>query len=332
MLGTVYDSIVQWIDGHIDLAFLTQKGRNVLDPCEDPQVACISIPDLEKSSINTFFGTIYTSPDDPFAGYGSSDDREAAFEVGSRQLNQYIDLEKRGCITMQHSGCTVSAALSMLLLMEGADPIRHPEDVLWWKDQGLRIVGLTWATGTRYAGGNNSGGPLTIEGKELVAALDQAGIVHDVSHLSDTALDDLFACATGQMIASHSNSRTVLCSDSQRHLRDDQAIELLQRGGVIGLNLCNQFLSRDFMTNNHRASIHDCVLHVLHFCDLAGNRRQVALGSDFDGGFTPQFLPDGLKHPNQLHHLVEALVTVGFDDDDIASFTHGAWMKVLGTA
>ncbi len=318
-----------WIDGHIDVAYVALLGRNILEPCIESCNECISIPDLVASPISTFFGTIYTAPNDGVCGYGLSDNRDAAFAIGKKQLDIYENLEQQGYLHIQRDGCKYTDTLSMLLLMEGADPIRSPEEVSWWRDQGLRIVGLTWAAGTRYAGGNDNGGRLTEEGKELVAAFDDYGIVHDASHLSDEALDDLLDCSNGMIVASHSNSRTVLNNNSERHLRDDHAKEIFKRGGVIGLNLCNQFLSKEFCLDNTGATLDDCVTHVLHFCNIAGNRRQVCLGSDFDGGFSTVYLPTGLKHPKFLGNLSKELQGAGFSEDDIHSFAHGAWENIF---
>jgi membrane dipeptidase len=320
---------MNWIDGHIDLAYIALQGRNIRIRCTNPDEECISIPDLIDSPIKTFFGTMYTSPQNKVCGYGDHTDREAAFQAGVKQLSIYQELEADGLIRVQHQGCELQNALSMLLLMEGADPIRNPDDVQWWREQGLRVVGLTWSVGTRYAGGNSSLGPLTDEGIELIAALDEAGIAHDVSHLSDEAFDGVMKYAKGTIIASHSNSRAVLGNDSQRHLRDDQAKEIFSRGGVIGLNLCTQFLSKDFSKENTDATIEDCVEHVLHYCELAGNCNQVALGSDFDGGFSTKYLPIGLKHPRDVLHLEHALKTAGFDDEALASCSSGAWIRLF---
>lgn len=322
--------LMNWIDGHLDLAYLAVHGKNLYDPCSDLTKECISLPDLQESEVRTIFGTICTSPKSGPCGYGESNNREAAYKAGIEQLHIYQKLEEEGHLVLQHTGCELFDSLSVLLLMEGADPIRSPEDVQWWREQGLRVAGLTWAIGTRYAGGNATGGPLTEEGIDLVAALDGAEVVHDASHLSDEAFEGLLQYAKGTIIASHSNSRTVLCSDSERHLQDAHAKEIFTRGGVIGLNLCNQFLSKDFSESNTDASLDDCIEHVLHFCELAGNNRQVALGSDFDGGFSPQYLPKRVKHPKELINLERALKKAGFDEEDLASFKSGAWIRVFG--
>jgi membrane dipeptidase len=214
----------------------------------------------------------------------------------------------------------------ILILMEGADPIRSPEHVPSWKERGVRLVGLTWATGTRYAGGNagNPGeGPLTALGVEMVRALDEAGIVHDASHLSDAAFDGLLEHAAGPIVASHSNCRALL-EPRQRHLRDDQIRAIARRDGIIGLNLYSPFLARD-----RRANIADCVAHLEHVCEIAGHRRCVALGSDMDGGFTPNHLPTGLDRPEALEALAEALRDAGWSDDEVRGFASGNWRRFL---
>lgn len=313
-----------WIDGHLDLATLAVEGRALHEACTDPQAGCISLPDLAESPIRTIFGTVFTAPaagpstNDP-CEYMSVDD---AFQVGKRQLAIYQRLEAAGVIALQREGLSLGEdALGVLLLMEGGDPIRSPEDVAWWSERGLRMVGLTWSRGTRYAGGNACTNGLTPEGRDLVAALDNVGIVHDLSHCSDQAIEDLFDCASGPIVATHSNSRAVLGSDNQRHLRDDHARELFSRGGVVGLNLYGAFLA-----NGRRATIDDCVEHVLYFCDLAGDRSHVALGSDYDGGFTPRDLPRGLEHPRELPALLTALSTAGFSDSDLRGFACENWL------
>ncbi|MFT4593040.1 MAG: membrane dipeptidase [Phycisphaerales bacterium] len=320
---------MKWIDGHLDLAYLEVHGRNLYEECCAAEEKCISLPDIEQSHVATIFGTICTYPKEGPCGYVDSTDVDAAFQAGVEQLEIYKRLEREGNIRIQHSGCTLDETLSTLILMEGSDPIRNAGDVVWWRSQGLRLAGLTWAIGTRYAGGNATGGPLTDEGIDVVSAFDESGIVHDASHLSDESFEGLVQHAKGVIVASHSNSRTVLGNDSERHLLDEQAKAIFESGGVIGLNLCNQFLSKTFSKTQTTATIADCVEHVLHFCNLAGNKRQVALGSDFDGGFPTEFLPTNLKHPNHLHHLAEGLKQAGFEEEDLESFAFGAWQKVF---
>src|SRR5262249_1797295 len=151
---------------------------------------------------------------------------EGAERAGMLQLETYEQWEREGEVSIVRNAGDLERETPLpriVLLMEGADPIRSPERVRMWFERGLRIVGLTWATGTQHAGGNASAageGPVTGLGVEMIAALDEAGIIHDVSHLSDAAFDGLMKHARGGVIASHSNCRA-LVEDKQRHLRDE---------------------------------------------------------------------------------------------------------------
>lgn len=310
-----------WTDGHLDLAYLALRGRNLRVPCPDPQAGCISLPALREARVDLAFATIFTEPEDP----------DGADVTGRRQLEVYRSLEAGGEIGIVRGREDLDAGPGgrtprLLILMEGADPIRSPDEVPAWHADGLRMVGLTWAMGTRYAGGNAKPGPLTPLGIELVRALDESGIIHDASHLADESLDGLLAAARpdAPVVATHSNCRALVDGRDQRHLRDDQIRTIGARGGVVGLNLYTKFL-----VTGRRAVIDDCVAHVEHVAAVMGHRRGVALGSDMDGGFGPGDVPVGLEHPRKLEALAEALRDNGWSDAEIEGFRQGNWRRVL---
>ena len=322
---------MKWIDGHLDLAYLALLGRDLTAPCPDPREGSVSLPALRDANVEVVFATIFTEPgaDDAhgLAGYGGIDDVDGAEAAGRHQLEIYRQLEAAGELRFIRGRDDLDTAggirPGMVLLMEGADPIRDPEQVAQWFADGLRIVGMTWAAGTRYAGGNQRLGPLTPLGADLVRAMDECGMIHDASHLSDEALTGLLELARGPIIATHSNCRA-LVGPSQRHLRDDQVRAIAERGGVIGLNLFSRFL-----VPRGRATIDDCVAHVQRLADLMGHRRGVALGTDMDGGFGPDELPVDLDHPRKLDSLANALRTAGWSDQDVEGFAHGNWRRLL---
>src|SRR5207248_2437977 len=80
-----------------------------------------------------------------------------------------------------------AAPLKVVLLMEGCAGLQSIGDFDFFYDAGVRIVSLTWAEGSTWAGGDKSGGDITPRGRELIARLDQLHIVHDVSHLFEQA-------------------------------------------------------------------------------------------------------------------------------------------------
>ena len=322
---------MRWIDAHLDLAYLALGGRDLRGPCPQPAEGCVSLPDLREGGVEIAFATIFTEPgghpEHP-CSYPASEDLEAAEAAGLRQLADYGRLEEQGAIRIIRSRRDLErrsgdAALKVVLLMEGADPIRSADDVPRWFDEGVRIVGLTWAAGTRFAGGNRRSGPLTPAGVDLVGALDEIGIAHDASHLGDDALDQLLETARGPIIATHSNCRA-LAGENERHLRDDQIKAIGGRGGVIGLNLFSRFLVED-----GRATIDDCIGHLQHTAELMGHRRGVGLGSDMDGGFGPGDLPRGLDHPRKLEALAEALREAGWSGEEVEGFRHANWLRFL---
>lgn len=226
-------------------------------------------------------------------------------------------------------------ALRLGILMENADPIRDADDLAWWASRGVCMIGLTWARSSRYASGNQTPPDertgLTPAGRDLVRAMDAAGVLHDASHLSDRALDDLFHTTERVVVASHSNCRALIDRDgappTQRHLTDRAIREIVRRGGVVGLNLYSAFLSR--RADERRATIDDALAHVERVCELAGSTRHVGLGSDMDGGFAADRLPAGIDRPGDLRHLADALIRRGWTRPQIEDFAWRNWSRVL---
>jgi len=157
--------------------------------------------------------------------------------------------------------------------------------------------------------------------------------VHDLTHLSQHATDDLLAATDAPIIATHSNCRALLADgltiESQRHLDDETIREIARRGGMIGLNLVSNFLQRGIQ-KGQRASIDDCVAHVEHMCEVVGHRKAVGFGTDMDGGFTADHLPEGIKGPADLVKILGALGNRGWSDDELHAFAWGNWARFWG--
>jgi len=328
--------MTSWCDAHLDLAYIALNGRDLTAPMNDADEGCVELPALRDANVDLVFATIFTEPVDAGGDFGEPsayirDDVDDAHRVGVRQLDVYRALESRRELTIVRSWSDLlsgalddAAAPRCIILMEGADPIRSPDEVTWWAEQGVGIVGLTWARGTRYAGGNASHGPLTDAGRDLVEALDAHHVVHDLSHLSDDAADALLECSVGAIIASHSNARALHDDHDQRHLRDVHIDAIAARAGVIGLNLCAPFIVR------HRPpTIDDTLAHVDYIANRMGDRAGVGLGSDMDGGFRPIHLPPDVRHPTQLERLAAGLAERGWTADEVDGFRGRNWRRFL---
>lgn len=313
-----------------------------LDTCGGPHLpAAITFPSLHEGCVTACLGTIFTEPDgDDAVGYPSGD-IEAARRAGLRQLERYHRWASAGLLGLNLERATrpegpgisnPDAPLSIGILVEGADPIRSPDELGWWAERAVIAIGLTWAKSSRYAGGNSTEAGLTDLGRAMIPAMDALGIVHDASHLSDRALDELLSLTDQPVIASHSNCRALLDGVNQRHLRDETIVEIGRRGGVIGLNLVRNFIRTglDRADPSDRPSINDAVRHVEHVCGLMGHSAGVGLGTDMDGGISAHDLPAGINAPSDLAKLTDALRAAGWSREGVNDFAHGNWSRFFG--
>jgi membrane dipeptidase len=278
--------------------------------------------------VRACLATIFTEADgnDSEISYPAGD-ALAARIAGIKQLDYYERLRETRDIAFDPQA---SNTLHIGILMECADPIRDASDLEWWVQRGVIVIGLAWARGSRFAGGNTQTHGLTALGVDLVSEMDRLGIVHDLSHLSDRATDELLELSSARVIASHSNCRAITdpTKANQRHLRDEHIKAVIARDGVIGLNLFGTFLAPG-ITKQRRATIAQAVDHVERICSIAGHTRCVGLGSDMDGGLTREDLPEGIDSPSGLHLLLQELSRRGWTDAQLRAFAHSNWLRVF---
>lgn len=324
------------VDAHLDLACNALRGRDLLKPAaeqsaDEDGTPSVGLPDLRRGGVGVFCATIFCEPALRAGDKGYRTAEEAHAEA-VRQLHWYHQLEQAGHVRLARRGADLrrangQSAPSMLLLMEGADPLRGPEEVADWFEAGLRIVGLAWR-GTRYAGGTGVPGPLTAEGQSLVRELDACHIIHDVSHLAEQSFWQLMDISDGPIMASHSNCRAIIPTD--RQLSDEMIRALVARGGVIGINFYDRFLVPPNEYGRRRATLADVVRQVRHVCEIAGNVLHVGIGTDMDGGFGREHLPAEIGTSADLPKVVDALTAAGFDETEIHGILGGNWLHFFG--
>lgn len=344
----------EWFDAHLDLGMLAEHGRDMhasIDQCRGRyQPAAVTLPSLDEGRVRWTLGTLFTEgvdPSDPSAESGPNTypfgDAPAARKAGMRQLLLYRAWAGAGVIAMMprrgRRAPETDAPLRLGVLMECADPIEHPDALDEWAERGVVAIGMAWWHQGRYASGNGTdpGAPgLTDLGRALAARMDELDLVHDASHLSQRALDELLACTDAPVIASHSNCRTLLGGERnpqwQRHLSDDSIREIARRGGVIGLNLVRNFIREGLDPDDptDRPSVSHACDHIEHICELVGDRAHVGLGSDMDGGITADDLPIGIRTPSDLERITDELERRGWGDAECAGFAHANWRRFWG--
>lgn len=146
-------------------------------------------------------------------------------------------------------------------------------------DMGIRIITITWnyqnSLGYPNAGYTYRDKGLTRKGVEVIEECETLGIIPDVSHLSDAGFYDLIRICKKPFIASHSNARAI--TEHPRNLDDNMIKLLAEKGGVMGINFCS-----DFLGNESVSSIEEMIYHIKHIKNIGGI-DVLALGSDFDG-------------------------------------------------
>lgn len=316
------------IDGHLDLGYLTMQGIDLESQSPEPSRFGVNFPALRAGSCKMVFATLFTEVGcDEAWGYANFDDVDTAARAARLQLRLYQGLESRGVIRIVRTQTDLlqwnaAGPTRVVILMEGADPIESPERAKWWFDQGVRMVGLTWAKGSRYAGGNAAPGELTAAGHQMIQALDSVGMIHDLSHLSDESCAQVIALSKGSIASSHSNCRSLM-PGNERHITDETIRAIAARKGVCGLNLYGKFLANDRV-----ATMDDVVRHIKHVRDVGG-AQCLALGSDFDGGFTPEDCPVNARRPEDLPAIETALAQAGLQPQEIAGFRSENWLRML---
>jgi membrane dipeptidase len=222
--------------------------------------------------------------------------------------------------------------VGLVVLMEGADGVRSPEELPEWYEAGVRIIGPAWAA-TRYAGGTNEPGGFTEQGWGLLEWMAELGICLDLSHLAEQAALEALGEFQGEIVATHSNARALLKGYQfpDRQLSDEVILKLAERGGVIGIVPYSRFLKADWDPEQGRdtVGIEAVVAHIDHVCQLVGDADHVGIGTDFDGGFGLDQVPNGLDSVADLRLIGEALQAYGYSDQAVEAILGGNWLKVL---
>ncbi len=337
------------IDAHLDLAFnAVGMGADLRLPLDAlrrseagvaaagrGETSTVTLPEIRSADIRVVFGTIFVqSPRTVFNLIGPTyASPEEANAQGWAQLRYYHELAASGEIALIGTRTELDQALAgtgaqpgLVPLMEGADPIRDVGELAAWYEAGLRIVGPAWS-GTRYSGGTGVPGPLTAAGRVLIPALHEHRLALDMSHMAEESFWDALELFDGPLLASHANCRAFIPTD--RHLSDDMIKAIVERDGVIGVVLGNPFLVADFKRDDPKSKtpLSAVVRHIEHICELAGDVRHVGIGSDFDGGFGVEGIPEGIDSIADLPCIGDALRTSGWSDGDVALVMGGNWAR-----
>ena len=160
-------------------------------------------------------------------------------------------------------------------------------------------------------------------------------MILDVTHLSDQCFDEALEIYGGPVLASHHNCRALV--NDPRQLSDDQIKRLIQRGAVIGMALDTWMMVPGWVRGKTKpeeagVKLEHMVDHIDRVCQLAGNARHAALGTDLDGGFGHEPSPLDLDTIADLQQFPDLLRKRGYSEADVVNILYGNWVRFFREA
>ncbi|MDP6779020.1 MAG: membrane dipeptidase [Candidatus Latescibacteria bacterium] len=310
----------------------------------------VTLPEMRKGRVGIMLSTIMARVQ--AAGdkiHNASRTQVAAYAKGQAHLHYYKALEREGEITFIKTvddldACvaawekpTSKTPVGLILSAESADPILGPDQVQDWWDAGLRSVSLTHFGANTYGHGTGTGGGLYPPAFPLMDALDDVGMVLDVTHASELSFWQIMDYWDGPLHASHCNCRAL--TPGHRHLSDEMIEAIVERGGVIGIVFAEQMLSPTWNWDdpstyykNATRPMKAAVDHIDHICGIAGTADNVALGTDLDGGFGRELAPIDYDNISDLQRFPGILADRGYSEEDVAKICHGNLIRLFKNA
>ena len=357
------------VDTHVDIdsAYATEK----LDPGGFTQ-SQNDLPKMRAGGLDAAFLILYT-------GQGALDEAgfRAAREIVETKYQAIIRLTRAypnqvGLATTPEEVRKLHAQGKRVVLigMENAYPLgTHLDEVALWAKRGVRYVSITHMGNNQFGGSSNPDPELgdadedpglTDAGKSLVKALNDNGIMVDISHVGKRTMLEATALSRAPVIASHSGVKGVY--DNARNLDDSQLDAIRDSGGVAQMvafrgyvadidpaivagiaDLRKQYLPDGWdkaspeqitamqagvetLRNTHPdVTVANFVDHIDYAVKRIGIEH-VGIASDFDGGGGVKGWDDASETANVTAELMRRCYT----EDQIRALWGGNLLRVLG--
>ena len=221
-----------------------------------------------------------------------------------------------------------------------------PEMAGIFADVGVRVIQLTYNIANHLGSScwEPHDGGLTRAGHRMVAALNDAGVLVDISHVGNVTGRDAVDASAHPIAITHGNP--VSFCDSPRNKPDELVAAVAERGGVIGCTLYPLFMGGADVTRAEYCSM------VAQLADQIGVEH-VGIGSDAVLGWSPDALgwmrngrwdratapteapkfppwPTWFDGPKDFGNLSEGLDEAGFTTDERDLVLGGNWLRLFG--
>ncbi len=354
------------VDGHIDVPYrLTDKMEDITvrTPGGD-----FDVPRARAGGLDAPFMSIYTPASFEKSG-GAKTFADGLIDMVEGFAKARPDLFRMAASVADVRAAAAAGQIALLMGMENGTPIEKDlANVEHFAKRGVRYITLCHSEDNHicdssYATTRTWGG-LSPFGREVVARMNELGVLIDVSHISDQAFDDVIELTRAPPIASHSSAR-VFTPGFERNLDDARIARLAAKGGVLMINFGSTFVaqkSREAGDASRKqmmeaiaakglkagtpeakafvdawekenvpplATVDDVADHVMHVVKIAGVDH-VGFGSDYDG--VGPTLPIGLEDVSKYPNLIRVLLKRGLTESDVQKICGENLLRVLAEA
>lgn len=265
------------VDLHCDTVGLMQQGADIISGTRGH----VDVPRMRAGGVTLQTFAAFVSPRTrPGQAYATAAAQLDTIEAACRAYPDHLTLvtDAAGAERAEADG-----RVGVLRAVENGFAIENDLDRLaGLARRGVRILTVVHSANTDWAAScTDTNAPfdgLSSFGEQVIDAMEEMGILVDVSHCSEAAFWKVAKRARKPFIASHSNAWE-LCNHP-RNLKDDQIRAIADSGGVIGMNFCPDFL--ELPRETRRVTAETVARHIDHVVKLVGD-APVAFGSDFDG-------------------------------------------------
>ena len=221
-----------------------------------------------------------------------------------------------------------------------------PEMAGIFADVGIRVIQITYNIANHLGSScwePNDGG-LTRAGHRMVSALNDAGVLVDISHVGNVTGRETVDASSQPIAITHGNP--IAFCDSPRNKPDELVSAVADRGGVIGCTLYPLFMGGADVTRSEYCGM------VAALSEQIGVEH-VAIGSDAVLGWSPDALgwmrngrwdratapsaapsfppwPEWFDGPKDFGSLSDGLDGAGFTSTERDLVLGGNWLRLFG--
>ncbi len=239
------------VDTHCDTPFkLLEKGWDIgqYHKTGERGSGCQDLPRMKEGGLDASFFAVFVGqgPRTPEGHAKAREKAGAILDAMDAMVGKYPDLCGRALTPADARRLEKEGKRAIFIGMENGYPIgRDPALIDSFYRRGVRYVTLAHTADNDICDSSTDRRDpedrgLSDWGKQVVARLNDLGVMIDVSHVSDRSFFDVLSLTRAPLIASHSCARAL--SDHPRNLSDDMLRALKKNGGVIQLCILDDYV------------------------------------------------------------------------------------------